>query len=328
MKIKGVEFLIGADPEFAVFDLDRELFVPACGLVPGDKLNPYALAVGDVQVDGTSVEIGIPPAKTKKQFVDSILKTKKLVQEMLPPNHHLVCVPAVKYTPEVLSETPPEAFISGCTPDYWLGEPRNPDTWGTTPKKTPHGFGYAYMGGHIHIGWTSGKSVEDPLHVIDCQVLVKILEEVLPKSVFNKGRSASGYGTPSSYRIKPYGVEYRAPSNWWCHNKETIEFMYDALKTALTEFMNIVQREDLIDRDDILSGRYELDVARCFIDTNKGYYAELVTTEEAGLEDTYSWAILKELLRRKSVTTIKGKPTPSTETISENISEQNYALGA
>ena len=56
MLVNNKKFTIGADPEVFVADSLTNTFVSAHDLVPGTKLEPFAVNKGAVQVDGMALE--------------------------------------------------------------------------------------------------------------------------------------------------------------------------------------------------------------------------------------------------------------------------------
>jgi len=70
-------------------------------------------------------------------------------------------------------------------------------------------------GGHIHLGYDKT--------LIKTADLIKILDEVMYDNDPLRDPSRDIlYGARGCYRPKPYGLEYRSPSNWWLDDLERL----------------------------------------------------------------------------------------------------------
>jgi hypothetical protein len=54
------------------------------------------------------------------------------------------------------------------------------------------------------------------------------------------------YGKAGAMRIKPYGVEYRTPSNWWTFTDERCMWVWDATERALNNLKIHHGVEDIV----------------------------------------------------------------------------------
>lgn len=230
MKIKGTEFLIGADPELFIMCIATGKLVSAHGMIPGTKEKPFKVRYGAVQVDGMAAEFNIDPAKTKAQFIRNVVEVKKQLQEMIGDKYKLVSCGTAYFGKELIDEQPLEAKILGCDPDYdaWTGE-QNPVPDVELPFRT--------AAGHIHIGWTNGQDPFCDVHLQVCQHLIKHLDYwTIPTTLVDTDFTRRDlYGNAGAYRPKSYGVEYRTPSNFWTKDRATIGVMYDLVKHAIHE---------------------------------------------------------------------------------------------
>lgn len=99
--------------------------------------------------------------------------------------------------------------------------------------------------GHIHLGY---ENIKVPFngniftYDVDEQrsEIVKVLDLfVSVPSVLmepdNKRKEL--YGKAGAFRPKPYGLEYRTPSNWYLANNKLKRWMFDSVKKAI-EFFN------------------------------------------------------------------------------------------
>lgn len=235
-KAGDIELSLGADPEFFVFDHEIQEFVPAIGLVPGTKQNPHTLDKGSVQVDGTLVEIGVDPAHSRAAFVRNIKTVLRQVREILGDRYELRCGGAVKYSEEVLKNTPPEAFEVGCDPQYrfktdFTSEHPSLEVVTQTPSTEQ---GVVFAGGHLHIGVGSGFDITDLSYLWDIRKIVQELHgsgglpnERLGPSAARRCVCILGMGGGPVIRLKSYGFEYRNPSSFWLCSEQTVKAVAD-----------------------------------------------------------------------------------------------------
>jgi len=87
---------------------------------------------------------------------------------------------------------------------------------------------------HIHIGY------KDPNDKTSLE-LVRRMDIFLgiPSLLMDKdNRRRAMYGAPGSFRMKPYGVEYRTLSNFWIMNNELIGWAWDSTIRAIDSVNN------------------------------------------------------------------------------------------
>lgn len=230
MIIEGHSFLIGADPELFVKSIVTGEFVSAHGLIPGTKENPYKVKGGAVQVDGMAAEFNINPAKCKKQFIRNVCTVMDGLGKIIGDEYQLVATPTCHFGKKFISAQPLEARILGCDPDFnaYTGEP-NPVPDVDKPFRTG--------AGHIHIGWTSGQDVSDVDHLAICRHLVRALDiYMIPMLKYDTDITRRLlYGNAGAFRPKPYGVEYRTPSNFWVGDVDLMGKVYDIIKFTLKQ---------------------------------------------------------------------------------------------
>lgn len=235
---------VGCDPEFFLRDKDGGL-VSAYGLIPGTKAEPCPVDSGSVQVDGMATEIGIHPATTRDEFVTRIATVTKELEGMLP-EYTLCAESSVEFSKELMATQPKEATELGCEADYnaYSGE-QNP----APDAKTRVRGG----GGHIHFGWWD--DMVDPLdvnHYESCRILVRELDYFLgvPLAMFELENEASRnrrkhYGSFGAFRPKPYGCEYRSPSNVWLTDPELIGWVYDISHYVFNQLLSGVSHNQI-----------------------------------------------------------------------------------
>lgn len=204
------KYVVGADPELFLQSSDGK-FKSAHRVIPGTKEAPHPVMNGAIQVDGVAAEFNIAPAETAQEFHENIRNVlEELQSRVATKGLALVVSPTATFDKGYFKNLPKKCKELGCEPDYnvYSGINEKPRT------KEPFRTG----GGHIHIGWTDGQSINDQAHQFDCHELVKQLDSCLyPMSLLwdDDDRRRSLYGKIGSYRPKHYGVEYRPLSNAW-----------------------------------------------------------------------------------------------------------------
>ena len=254
------ELLIGCDPEFFVKVKGKN--VSAHGLVDGDKVNPFKLEGGAVQVDGTALEFNIDPARDEKEFLNNISMVLEQVRNIVPNKYEFAFDPVANYKKEVFDAIPNYAKELGCDPDYnaYSGRENNkPD--GDMLMRT--------AAGHVHLGWTEGKTREDSQHFIDCRQIIAVMDNCvgLPLSILEPDNDRKLlYGKAGAFRPKPYGVEWRTASNFWLSDDKLRSMVYkqtqkafNLLKEGELNNINTVQTAPMIDNQHIYSNEERLD---------------------------------------------------------------------
>ncbi len=228
MKIAGMEFMLGADPELFIKCKATGKLVSAHGMLPGDKKNPFKVPHGAVQVDGMAAEFNIDPAKTYAEFSRNIKSVMASLQEIIGDEYELVACPTAHFGQELIDAQPPEARELGCDPDYdaYDGN-QNPTPEVNTPFRTG--------AGHVHIGWTMGVDISLQQHKDICEHLIRNLDlYTLPfLKLEDDVERRQLYGKAGAYRLKEYGVEYRTPSNVWLTDDKTMRLMWDSVRQAI-----------------------------------------------------------------------------------------------
>jgi hypothetical protein len=210
---------LGADPEIFLMDKSGR-HISAIGLIGADKYNPLQIKdmpIGyTLQEDNVALEYGIPPAATEDEFVDHIQKVMEKSKEWIGDLtfSNLSCT---IFDPDQMKH--PLAHVFGCEPDFnaWTEkENRKP--------QPPHEF-MRSAGGHIHV-----ETQLNPFYV--AQMMDLYLG--VPSVVMDKGEMRKKlYGSAGACRPKPYGVEYRVPSNFWIFDEKLIRWVWRATEKSL-----------------------------------------------------------------------------------------------
>ena len=232
-----MKVLVGADPELFLKDNTTGKIVGAYNILPGTKQEPYKVKRGAIQVDGMAAEFNIDPAETPEEFDLNIQTVLDQLKAMLPSNIKIDYRSSYTFDKKYLKSFPEEYRELGCDPDlcaYSLRE--NPSPSPLITKRV--------VGGHIHIGWTEGEDTTNVEHVTVCAELCKQLDLylALPSiSLDPDRRRRSMYGGAGSFRVKPYGVEYRALSNYWIHDSELRKRIFNRVMLAVNDFSKDVR---------------------------------------------------------------------------------------
>lgn len=250
-----MKFLIGCDPEIFLLNPNSGQFVSAEGLIPGDKLNPFKVKKGTIQVDGFAAEIGTDPASDPNEFADNVETVLDELRSRIP-GYKLVFQDSVIFDEKVFLGQSDKGRELGCEPDYSAHTrmPNNP------PVPNPKEFRTA--SGHIHIGFCEDEDITSPGHFADCCTVSKQMDWVLgcPSVLMNPGSKRRAlYGKAGAFRPKSYGVEYRTPDNSWLVSRERMIYMFNNAIKGMNDLMNgknyvdQYQSRNFIDRSDARS---------------------------------------------------------------------------
>lgn len=207
---------LGADPE--VFFIDGEKTVSAEGLLGGTKGEPKAISeVGhSIQEDNVLAEFNIPPSKTKEDFRENINYCMDYIREVARVNNFdLGTGASAILEDEYLQSDQARAF--SCERDFNAHtKTANPIINNNTNLRS--------AGGHIHIGYDNpDESVSEELIL-----LMDIILGVPALFIDKDTRRRELYGKAGCFRFKSFGVEYRTLSNFWIHDNDLIDWVYES----------------------------------------------------------------------------------------------------
>jgi hypothetical protein len=207
---------LGCDPE--VFCNNGNVIVPVCGYIPGTKLSPLPVSKGALQEDNVAAEFNIEPATTKEEWINNIFDVMGELSAHLSKHGIGYTIKASHYFERAaLEEAGQKAFVFGCDPDLnaWTGKVQIAKSKGNLRT----------CGGHVHIEGGNDNTVR----WMDVYV-------GLPSLLIDKDKDRRKmYGKPGSFRFKPYGVEYRAVSNFWLQSNELMGWIWDSAELALEQ---------------------------------------------------------------------------------------------
>lgn len=221
---------IGHDGEFFLLTEEGNV-VCSQDIIPGTKFAPVQLQSCMVHRDNAMGEFGTAPASTEDAFVDKvnagiaeiagILKDRGYTMLFTP--HHI-------FAAEDL--THPEVLTFGCEPDW--------DCYIGTPAPAADALAAGCLrsaGGHLHAGFDYKSIIEQQMAAISAEAFVGLYTVLADSDT--KRRTL--YGQSGRFRPKPYGIEYRPPSNFWYNNEDTMREMFRRMRAA------VVYREEMSD---------------------------------------------------------------------------------
>lgn len=206
---------IGFDPEILLID-DNDEFLSVEGLVGGTKSKPVPIPEMKksyfeqgfaMQEDNVMLEFNTAPANDWRHACNNVDLALHYVGmhigDVSDARFYRGCVGT--YSDAQLSTGQAREF--GCSPDL-DAYTRN----FTTPISPAMLGNERYAGGHIHIGYGNTDIVPHSVVAQLADALVGLWEVYYKLS---QGNRRQHYGTAGRYRVKPYGIEYRTPSNQW-----------------------------------------------------------------------------------------------------------------
>ena len=227
-------YKVGHDCEFFVLDSNRGHIVPVCGKLGGTKKKPLAVEGSRVgttyQEDGVACEIGMDPTSVH-DFIPAASQSFFDMQTVLESRQLQVAGGVCNTFKLEDLKLHPQALVIGCSPDYSAhdrGMKRNNlniEAMGTR----------RFTGGHLHFSCPL-KDRERLANDTPIWAVVQMIDALalMFSSRYSweyQGERYEFYGLPGLYRPKPYGLEYRTPTNYWLWdsagggNKDATDFV-------------------------------------------------------------------------------------------------------
>lgn len=208
---------LGSDVELAVHKSGVPVSVE--GMLGGTKKEPVWYDNFNIQEDNVNAEYAINPVSSLDEWLLFHHQAIHTVGELLPTGHGVLFNASTYYDTSQLESDSAQKF--GCDTDWsaWRGSRNRPPD----PRKAGS---LRTCGGHIHVGY-SGINGAD---------LVKWMDILLGiQSIFMEEDTTRRklYGQAGSYRPKPYGIEYRALSNFWASTEEGMTWAYEQTMKAV-----------------------------------------------------------------------------------------------
>jgi hypothetical protein len=217
-----MKWTIGADPELFLVDSNGK-FISSIGLIGGSKEEPLPLKKKGcaLQEDNVAVEFNIPPCKSKQEFVDNLNYVLKEIEKRVSKlKLQIKIVPSAHFSEDQLGNPMAQRF--GCEPDY------NAWTLRTNPRPSAKNNNLRSSGAHIHVGFDT-KALDRIKVVRAFDVFVGAWLSSFDEDTLRREL----YGKAGAFRPKPYGIEYRVPSNVWITSEILMKNTYDQCERAL-----------------------------------------------------------------------------------------------
>lgn len=231
-------YTVGADPELFLQKIDNGKLISAVGKFGGTKENPRRLLGGFcLQEDNVAVEYNIPATSSPDQF---IWANQLMVEEIDKLASEFGCKSVIQssgvFTDDELAT--PAAQLFGCDPDF--------NAWELAPNPKPNSDNpnLRSAGGHIHIGMPDASSKDKIELVRTLDLLIGVPLAFLDPT--SKRREL--YGRAGCCRFKPYGVEYRTPSNIWLSSPLIMDTIFTTIERLVheKEWMNYANQEETL----------------------------------------------------------------------------------
>lgn len=227
MDITKEEVTIGGDPEF--FGINNDGYIVASqDIIKGEygaKERPLQLDGGSIHRDNVLMEITFDAAKTADQLVKNISSVMYQVECMLDTfSVKPLFVPSMYMEDEQLMHFEAQTF--GCSPDWdaYLGA--------INPAPDAMGAGnFRSAGGHVHAGFNFRDVGDQFLAGVSADVFVGLPSVLLDTDGIERKQRL--YGKSGAMRPKPYGIEYRTPSNFWMQSEEMMRWMFNHMQAAI-----------------------------------------------------------------------------------------------
>jgi hypothetical protein len=217
---------IGSDPEFFIYK-DGEV-VSSIGIIEGGKDAPTEFEGGfAVHKDNVLLEMNLPPADTKEEFITNMKGAKDIASEILSiGGYKLGSNDSEEFSEAALSNW--EAKTFGCAPyiNAWTLGFGNPTDLADLMHRV--------AGTHIHIGYTLEDSKFDKSTMDILITRAFDFFVVYPsRQIYNDPIRSKYYGDYGNFRNKEYGVECRSLGGYFSKDKY-LGWIYDQTIKALT----------------------------------------------------------------------------------------------
>lgn len=225
---------IGADCEVFLQHRATGEIISAEGFINGSKDDPFLFDPKNkyysTQLDNVLAEFTIPPAKTKLQFLNALNKGLDYINKSIPGHLCTIATPCARLAEEYLQTEQAKKF--GCEPDFNAYKM----AVNIFPKVADKQLRSA--GAHIHIGYEGAEAYDAKDYTPDQQrariIRAADLHVAIPLVIAEPDNDRKLlYGKAGAYRPKPYGVEYRTPSNFYLQSPKRTLWIYEAIHNAV-----------------------------------------------------------------------------------------------
>ena len=232
MSTKNLKLTLGSDPEF-FFMRDGKPF-PACGLIGGTKERPRSTPFGGVLEDNVMGEVTTIPTRAYArgaedawvrhqsmpvEFLNSIATQTGMALDRIRSSY--------EFSGDILNYFGEKARQFGCDPDFnaYTGR-KNPTPDSRSNLRT--------CAGHIHLGYPDAGDMQER-----CK-FIYYLDHVVGRWCVENDPDLTRmqrYGQAGAFRPKPYGVEYRVPSNFWLQSEDNMRMIFRLCKEAYEQYI-------------------------------------------------------------------------------------------
>lgn len=241
-------FTIGSDPELMIFDKEAGKIVSSMPVLKRTKKDPIDLGNGvKVYADNVLAEASFRPISLIEDFAAHVRDVITRVQEclggrysLLPQSSHVYDADDLKHELTEMGDdgkvNTVTAFDIGCTPwfDVYTTEMCDP---------APFKDGLRSSSMHIHLGNPDYKtdyeghlmtipSKEHAIKVMD--IIVGCAAAIFDKDPSSITRRNLGYGKAGTFRLCPYGAEYRVLSSYGLRTPELTKLVHDLTSHAMS----------------------------------------------------------------------------------------------
>lgn len=228
---------VGTDIEIFGYEQNSGDLTPFTGKLGADKKNPKQIDDWkhlSVQEDGIACEITFDPSTPKNFYTDAQTAYQK-VRYWIRSQLHM---DFLNYSEIDTTghQIPRKANQLGCDPDF--------DAYVQPVQERPklhiEDFGgYRFASGHIHLGTKGFGCADEVPPFIQAQFADLFIGAPLRLTACARDQlRPKFYGLPGLYRPKPYGIEYRTPSNQWIFRSDA-----DSFHDMLTSYENLFKQD-------------------------------------------------------------------------------------
>lgn len=218
--------ILGADPELFLEDHAGKV-ISVIGKIGGTKAKPRPIKeLGKgfaIQEDNVLLEYNIPPAKSAMAWVNNHKVMLDFLKNKVGAMGLLLSSKA-SHSMDLDQLNHPAAFVFGCEPDFdaWALE------WNKKPESNDPNFRTG--GAHVHV------SYPNPSPHMSVKI-ARMMDLFVGGPLAMKDpddKRAKFYGRPAAIRFKPYGLEYRTPSNYWIQDPNNMMEVWNQTINAVT----------------------------------------------------------------------------------------------
>ena len=242
-ELKSSEIVtIGGDIELFITDEVSGKILAASEFTEGTKDEPHLLSNGVfVHPDNIMLEFGFTQGSDKETFMYNLSNALREINKAFDGKDkvingigaftNLMFTPAVNITESISELVAYEKFFEvGCDPFRTAYNSK-----GVSFSADDLGL-YRYASGHTHVGYTKPNLNKNIEIIQNFDFLYLSFLETRLKESKNRQRT---YGQAGALRHKPYGVEYRTPSNLWVNDyaEEMFDIASLSAKLALADIV-------------------------------------------------------------------------------------------